>query len=157
MPSPTICFYIGFLFVVSAILTDIRVKLPFNMSSTEKGTPWCPALLAFVEDAGAIEGQGGVDYRRNVMKRYEASPLFRRMILILTWAWGLGFIIVATVSTVLIMVLSENIGFGVGWGLPWAWSAFLSVLTVIFVRKSLDKERAEWRAKGGASGQDSVA
>jgi hypothetical protein len=157
MPSPTICFYIGFLFVVSAILTDIRVKLPFNMSSTEKGTPWCPALLAFVEDAGAIEGQGGVDYRRNVMKRYEANPLFRHMILILTWAWGLGFIIVATVSTVFIMVLSENIGCGVGWGLPWAWSGFLSVLTVIFVRKSLDKERAEWRAKGGASGQDSVA
>jgi hypothetical protein len=55
MPSPTICFYIGFLFVVSAILTHIRVKLPFNMSSTEKGTPQRPALLAFVGDAGAIE------------------------------------------------------------------------------------------------------
>jgi hypothetical protein len=55
MPSPTICFYIGFLFVVSAILTHIRVKLLFNMSSTEKGTPQRPALLAFVEDAGAIE------------------------------------------------------------------------------------------------------
>jgi hypothetical protein len=127
------------------------------MSSTENGTPWRPALLAFVEDAGAIEGQGGVDYRRNVMRRYEVSLPFRRMLLVLTWAWGLGFIIVAILSTVLIMVLSEDIGFGVGWGLPWAWSAVSSVFTVIFVRKSLDKERAEWRAKGGASGQDSVA
>jgi len=157
MPSPTICFYVGFLFVVSAILTHIRVKLPSNMSSTEKGTPWHPALLAFVEDAGAIEGQGGVDYRRNVMKRYEVSLLFRRMVVILTWTWGLGFIIAAIVSAVLIIVLSEDIGFDVGWGLPWAWSAFSSVLTVIFVRKSLDKQRAEWRAKGGASRQDSVA
>ena len=107
MPSPTIYFYTGFLFVISAILTHLRVKLPSNRSSTEEGTRWRPASLAFVEDAGAIEGQGGVDYRRNVIKRYEVSPLFRRMILVLTWAWGLGFIIAAIVSTVLIMALSE--------------------------------------------------
>jgi len=155
MPSPTICFYLGFLFIGSAILTQMRKKLPFNMSSTAKGTTWRPALLAFVEDAGAIEGQGGVEYRKQVMKRYEVSPLFRRMILLLTWGWGIGFIILAIISTVLIMELSEDIGFGVGWGLPWAGSAVLSIFTVIFVKWSLKKEYAEWRSKEAHSAGES--
>jgi hypothetical protein len=113
-------------------------------------------LLAFVEDTGAIDGQGGVEYRRNFLKRYELSSLFGRMILILTWAWGLGFIIVTIVSRVLIMLLGEILdlvlaGFAMG-----LFSGLLN-LEVIFVRKPLDKERAEWRAEGwGASGQDSV-
>ncbi|PQE26348.1 metal ion binding protein [Rutstroemia sp. NJR-2017a BBW] len=90
MCSPTICYWFGFVFVASAILTHMKRPLPFNMSSTEKGKPWRPALLAIIEDAGGIEGQGGVVYRSNVMKRYEVSPIFRRMLLILTWFWGVG-------------------------------------------------------------------
>lgn len=156
MPSPTICFYLGFLFIRSAILTQMHWRLPFNMSSTDKGMPWRPALLAFVEDAGAIEGQGGVEYRKQVMRRYEISPCFRRMILLLSWGWGMGFIILAIVSTILIMELSEDIGFGVGWGLPWAGSAVLSVLTLLFVKSSLKWEKAEWRSKEANSAGASI-
>jgi hypothetical protein len=149
MPSPTICFYLGFLFCGSAIATQMAWKIPFNMSSTEKGSTWRPAMLAFVEDAGAIEGQGGVAYRAAVMKRYETSPRFRRMMLLLSWGWGIGLICVAIVATVLIMELSEDIGFGVGWGLPWAFSAAYVFCTVIFVKVQLRKEKEEWVAKGG--------
>jgi hypothetical protein len=147
MPSPTICFYMGFLFCGSAILTQLRWRLPFNMSSTEKGSLWRPALLAFIEDAGCIEGQGGVKFRANVMKRYEVSPLFRRMILILSWFWGLGFLCIAIVATVLIMILKQDIGFGVGWGLPWVWALFWSLITVAIVKRLLKKERAWWNNK----------
>lgn len=129
----------------------IAQALPFNMSSTEKGMQWRPAMFAFVEDAGAIEGQGGVENRRQAMKRYEVSPRFRRMMLILTWSWGIGLLVIAIVSTVLIMVLTENVGFGIGWGLPWAWSAGLAMMTVIFVKKSTREEKAEWRAKEAVS------
>lgn len=153
MPSPTICYYLGFLFCSTAIATQLRWKIPFNMSSTEKGSTWRPAMLAFVEDAGAIEGQGGVDYRAAVMKRYEVSPRFRRMLFLLSWAWGVGLICIAIVSTVLIAVLSEDIGFGVGWGLPWAFSAVWVIFTAIFLKAQLRKERAEWIAKGGIVNQ----
>lgn len=156
MPSPTICFYFGFLFCISAIMTQMRKKLPFNMSSTEKGSTWKPALLAFIEDAGAIEGQGEVQYRRNVMKRYDASPLFRRMILVLTWAWGIGFLIIASVSTILIMLLSEDVGFGVGWGLPWLGAFVFSIFTVFYVRSSLKLERADWSEKENHRTQPSL-
>lgn len=153
MPSPTICYYFGFLFCGTAIATQMHWKIPFNMSSTEKGSTWRPALLAFAEDAGAIEGQGGVDYRAAMMKRYEVSQRFRRMLLLLSWAWGVGLICVAIISTVLIAKLSENIGFGVGWGLPWAFSAVWVVFTIIFVKDQLRKERVEWVAKGGIISQ----
>lgn len=151
MPSPTICFYMGFLFCGSALLTQLRKPLPFNMSSSDKGTPWKPALLAFVEDAGAIEGLGGVEYRVKVLKRYEMSPRFRHMILTLTWCWGIGSITIAIVATVLIMELNEDVGFGVGWGLPWAWSTFWAFITVAYVKYQLRTEKAEWRVKEASS------
>ncbi len=44
MPSPTLCYWFGIVFVGSAILTQMGKPLPFNMSSTPKGTPWRPAL-----------------------------------------------------------------------------------------------------------------
>jgi len=140
MPSPTICFYLGFLFCGSAILTQLGVKLPFNMSSTPKGTPWRPALVAFIEDAGSIEGRGGQQYRENVLKRYEASPIFRHMVLVLTWFWGIGLLTVATIATALIMTLSLDKGFGVGWGLPWVWAAVWIFLTMAYVKKELRRE-----------------
>lgn len=157
MPSPTICFYFGFLLCGTAVLTQMRKTLPFDMSSTPKGSLWRPALLAFVEDGGGIEGQGGVQYRAAVMRRYAVSPRFRRMILLLSWIWGLGLIFIAIVSTILIMLLEENIGFGVGWGLPWAFSAVYSIMTVAVVKSQLNKEKEEWAAKEGASADRSLA
>jgi len=122
------------------------------MSSTPKGSLWRPALVAFVEDAAAIEGQGGVSYRSNFMKRYEVSPRFRRMMLMVTWAWGLGLIGIAIVATVLIAVLNEDVGFGVGWGLPYAFAACWTVITTRWVKSQLRKEVAEWRTKESVEG-----
>lgn len=116
------------------------------MSSTPKGSLWRPALLAIIEDSGSIEGRGEVAFRQAVMMRYEASSLFRRMILRLTWMWGFGFIGIAIVSTALIMVLQENVAFGIGWGLPYVAAAIYSVATVIFVKRSLREERQVWRS-----------
>jgi hypothetical protein len=153
MCSPTICYWFGFVFVASAILTHMKRPLPFNMSSTEKGKPWRPALLAIIEDAGGIEGQGGVVYRSNVMKRYEVSPIFRRMVLILTWFWGVGLICIAIVSTVLIMCLPVNIGFGVGWGLPYVFGFVWVLITMTFVKMELRKEKRHWETKSAGLGQ----
>ena len=140
------------MFVGSAILTQRGKKLPFNMSSTPKGTTWRPALLALIEDAGGVEASGGVVYRANVIKRYEVSPVFRRMILYLTWAWGVGLLGVAITSTVLIACLNEDIGFGLGWGLPYGVSTVLVFLTMAFVKSQLRKEKALWLTKRTASG-----
>jgi hypothetical protein len=147
MPSPTLTFYFGFLFIISAILTQMKARLPFNMSSTEKGSLWRPALYAFMEDACAIEAQGGLSYRHQLRARYDASPLFRRMLLRLSWMWGIGLIAAAIATTVLVMVLPEIEAFGVGWGVPWAMYMLLGAGTIFLCHHDLNKERAEWRLK----------
>jgi|SRR4051812_5151319 hypothetical protein len=67
-------------------------------------------MLAFEEDGGGIEAQG-VTYRQTVIKRHDVGPRFRRMILLLSWIWGLGLILIAVISTILIMLLQADIGF----------------------------------------------
>lgn len=125
------------------------------MSSTPKGALWRPALLAMLEDTGAIEARGELAHRAAVMKRYESSPLFRSMLLKLTWILGFALFAVAIVATILISVLEESVAFGVGWGVPWISIAILSLFSVWFVKKSLKEERAMWN-KGPLSGSNTT-
>lgn len=69
------------------------------------------------------------------------------MILLLSWGWGLGLLTVATIATIIIMLVETDVGFGVGWGLPYFFSAGYVFYTVIFVKSQLRKERAEWGTK----------
>jgi len=55
MTSATASYYLGFLCIFSSIMTSFRRPLPFNMSSTSKGSPWRPAIYSIVEDFIANE------------------------------------------------------------------------------------------------------
>lgn len=145
MPSSTLSFYFGFLFILTAILTQRKARLPFNMSSVPKGSIWRPAIYAFMEDACAIEARGGLRYRQQIMARYEQSPVFRRMLLRLSYMWGTGLIIAATVTTALVMTLREVEAFGVGWGVPWAMYIVLGACTFLLCSHDLKLERRLWR------------
>lgn len=145
MPSPTICFYLGILFLASAILTQLKWKLPFSMSSTPKGDPWRPAIYAFIEDCGSIEMRGEKVYREKLNARYEASPMFRKMIMQLSWFWGMGLVGIASVSTALIFVIEDDVAFGLGWGVPYVFMIVWGILTYWFVKRSLKREKAVWR------------
>ncbi len=152
MVPASICYYTGFLFLITALLTQKGYRLPFNMSSTPKGALWRPALLAMLEDTGSIEARCEVAHREAVMRRYESSPLFRNMLLRLTWLWGFGLLAIAVVSTVLIAVLKESIAFGVGWGLPYVWVALFGAWTMMFVKRCLLEERTAWSRGSPDSG-----
>lgn len=147
MTSATASYYLGFLCLFSSIMTSLHRPLPFNMSSTPKGSPWRPAIYAIVEDFIANEMRGGKAFRASMARRYETSSMFRRMIAILSWGWGVGFLTVAITTTVLVMLLPERVAFGVGWGLPYVCSAIMGLITVVFVKWSLRRERELWRSK----------
>jgi hypothetical protein len=49
------------------------------------------------------------------------------MLLRLTWSWGISLLIVAMVTTILIVALEERIAFGVGWGVPYLWSTLFGL------------------------------
>ena len=108
MTSATASYYLGFLFLFSSVMTSLRYPLPFNMSSTPKGSPWRPAMYAFVEDFIANEMRGEKAFRTQMTRRYETSSMFRRMIATLSWCWGVGFLTVAITTTVLVMLLPET-------------------------------------------------
>ncbi|KUJ16684.1 uncharacterized protein LY89DRAFT_645551 [Mollisia scopiformis] len=149
LPSAIICYYLGILFLLTSTLTHYQVPIPFEMSSTPKGAPFRPALLAILEDSGAIEYRGEVPARLAVLRRYEASPLFRRMIQRLSWFWGVGFLVIAIITTILIFSLEEEVAFGVGWGVPYVWATIYAIGTIIFVKASLREERRVWRSNLG--------
>jgi hypothetical protein len=71
------------------------------------------------------------------MKRYEASPPFRRMLLRLTWFWGTSFMIIAIVTTILIVALEERIAFGV-----------VSAVSLAYVVRALDCTICEEKLDG---------
>ena len=149
LPSAIICYYLGILFLVTSTLTHFRVALPFDMSSTPRGAPFRPALLAIIEDSASIEARGELTARLAVMKRYESSPLFRKMIERLSWFWGVGCIVIAIITTILIFSLEEKVAFGVGWGLPYILVTIFVLVSTVFVKASLKEERRVWRANLG--------
>jgi hypothetical protein len=61
MPSPTMCFDLGFLFAGSRMSTQIRLRVPYRRPRVRHGVP---ALLAIEEYSGTIEDQGGVEDRK---------------------------------------------------------------------------------------------
>lgn len=98
-----------------------------------------------MEDACCIEAQGGLKYRYQLRARYEQSPLFRRMLLRLSWMWGIGMLIAAIVTTTLVMVLDEIVVFGVGWGVPWAMHILCGVGTFVICSHDLKLEKRTWK------------
>ncbi len=73
----------------------------------------------------------------------------------MSWCWGIGFLVTATAATVLIIVLPETVGFGVGWVTPFVCAAVMAAVTVVYVKRSLKEERAAW-SKGQSSGSSTL-
>jgi len=61
--------------------------------------------------------------------------------------WGLGALSAATVTTVLLWTIPEQIGYWIGWSLPPMWAGLWTVLTIRYVRSCLIEERKTWRAE----------
>jgi len=99
-------------------------------------------------------------FRTQMNRRYETSSMFRRMIVTLSWCWGVGCLIVAITTTVLVILLPETVVFGIGWGVPYLCFALMAMITVLFVKWSLRRERLFWRGKvqdGSSSFERSVS
>jgi len=71
------------------------------------------------------------------------------MIQRLSWFWGMGFLIIAIITTILIFSLEEDVAFGVGWGVPYVWATIYVLGTIVFVKASLREERRLWRSNLG--------
>ena len=115
MPQAIILYLAGGLLTITAIMTSFGWRLPIRMSSTARGSLCKPGVFVVVEDIVAVDGGGGEGFRRALQARYEASQTFRRMLTQLNWVWGVGSVLVAVATTVVVYVVDDlNVVFAIG-------------------------------------------
>jgi hypothetical protein len=106
------------------IFYQFRMPMPFRLSSLPAGHIAHPGIFTIIEDIIAVDGGGGVKFRAELVARYDASPLFRRMLHRLDGFWGFGAFICGGVVTALLWILPDTVGYGIG-ALLDSWLAFL--------------------------------
>jgi hypothetical protein len=153
------------LFITS--LFPHTIRMPVRISSIPHRQPLPPLGYVFVEDIIAVDGGGGSTFRQGWRARYEASLPVRRLVRHLSLLWGItGVLIGAALIAAALIVPSVDVGYGVGYGIPWLWGLTLAVFTWGWARKEFVKEGREWKVqvpkehplpmKGGSSARNSM-
>jgi hypothetical protein len=156
MLTSTMLFVMGTQLILTFFLYHARVKVPFRLSSLPAGHIAHPAVFTIIEDIVAVDGGGGVEYREALIARYDASPRFRRMLNRLDGFWGIGALSTATLITVLLWTIPEQIGYWIGWSVPFLWAGLWAFFTIRYVQSCLIEEMNAWRVEGMRDSRNSV-
>ncbi|KAK1774249.1 hypothetical protein QBC45DRAFT_46053 [Copromyces sp. CBS 386.78] len=146
MPVPLFFIQMGLQLLWAGWANKKHKKAPCRISSVPKGGRVPPLVFTIVEDIVAVDGAGGKEYRRAINARYEVSKRFREMIARQNWFWGVGALVDGVATMIIIWTVPQEIAYGVAWASPLIFSAIWTVITVIWVRRDLRREKAEWRA-----------
>ncbi|KAJ5035157.1 uncharacterized protein L3040_008415 [Drepanopeziza brunnea f. sp. 'multigermtubi'] len=149
MPGPAILFCIAGPVFLMSIYDHFGWRAPFRISSTPKGELVHPGIFYIVEDIVAVNSGGGRPFREGMDARYRASPIFRKLIRDLSWFWSIPGLIMASASTVVVVInqVPEEVSYGIGWGVPFLWAIIWAVITVPWVRKVMARERSSWETE----------
>ena len=116
MPGPGILLSLGgwLLFITSLSLAGR--KAPFRISSTGKGEAVRPGVYYLVEDIVAVNAGGGRPYREGWAARYDASPVFRKMILDQSLFWSIPAVVLGSALTIIICLhqVPHPVAYGLG-------------------------------------------
>lgn len=116
MPGPALLLTIGICLATITLYHSAGWKAPFRISSTPKGQKVHPGVYYIVEDVIAVNAGGGLPFREGFAARYEASPIFRKMIRDQSLFWSIGSICMGTALTVIVCVhtIKKEVVYGVG-------------------------------------------
>ncbi|MCJ1298944.1 hypothetical protein MMC08_001735 [Hypocenomyce scalaris] len=150
MPAPTFILFFGIVLLTFYTYCHLGFKTPFRISSLPRGVPMRPLIYTILEDVIAVDTKRGREYREALNARYEASPMFRRMLHRLNLFWGLPAALLGAGVVVVVWIrdVPETIAYGIGWGAPPLWVGLWVVLTVLWVQIDLRREKAEWGKTG---------
>lgn len=147
IPVSLFFIQIGLQLVWSGWMNATRRPAPFKISSVAKGARVPPLVLTLVEDIVGVDGAGGREYRNALVARYEASSRFRKMIAQQNWFWAAGALFDGIGTMVVVWTVPEKVAYGVGWGSPLIFVLIWATISVHWVRLSLRREKALWRAE----------
>lgn len=125
MPHSTVLLLVGSQLVTTHFMTLFSVRLPFRVSSLPRGAIARPSVYTIIEDIVGVDGGGRLDFRERLNERYEASPVFRRMLFRLNAAWGFGAVTLAGTLMGVVWIVPGTVAFGIGGSsfFSVAWSA----------------------------------
>ncbi|OQU98802.1 hypothetical protein CLAIMM_04531 [Cladophialophora immunda] len=145
LPMPVGMINLGLIFILNGIAAQRRWRLMhFRLSSHVRNTVCPPLTFVFMEDVCAVDGKGGKRYRKAAMARYNASPRFRALLLQMLWFWSISATVVGAGLIAVIWVVSDDVAYGIGWGVPSVWALVWTWLTIVFVQRALRIEKATW-------------
>lgn len=137
---------LGVIFIVNGVAVERRWRLRyFRMSSHVKGAFTPPITYAIVEDIVAVDGGGGQTYRMALMTRYNASPVFRKLLRHMTWFWGVPSLTVGVALMALVFTMRREVAYGLGWGVPAIWAGIWSLMTILWVKRVMREEERGWK------------
>ncbi|KAI1815197.1 hypothetical protein GGS20DRAFT_544799 [Poronia punctata] len=147
VPVPIFFIGAGTLCIVTGAMSAMGMRTPCKVSSIPKGELQPPYVLTAVEDVVGVDGGGARPYRAKILERYKASKRFRHLIAGLNWFWGIGAVVNGVGALVAIWVIpSEVVAYGVGWAEPFVFFVIWTIVTVIWTRRSVHKEKKLWAA-----------
>lgn len=116
MPGPAILYTIAGPVFIMNVYHHFGWKAPFRISSTPKGSPVLPGVFYIVEDIVAVNAMGGRPFREGMAARYNASPIFRKMMRDQSWFWSIGGLVMAGACTAVVVInpVPEPVAYGIG-------------------------------------------
>jgi hypothetical protein len=141
LPAAVLMYLVASLTLLSLALNRLELKLPFRFGSLNAGNVLRPAVYYIVEDIVAVDGGGGVEFRKAFVTRYDSSPTFRRMIWEVSVVWMLYFYVFAVLFTALVFTLPKAAVYAVGWAGPFPLAGLMAIWTIFYVKSELRKER----------------
>jgi hypothetical protein len=141
LPASVLMYLVATLTLLSLVLNRLEWKLPFRFGSLDAGNVLRPAVFYIVEDVVAVDGGGGIQYRKAFIARYDNSAIFRRMIWDLSVVWMMYFYVLATLFTVLVFTLPKAAVYAIGWTGPFPLAGLMAIWTIFHVKVELRKER----------------
>ena len=141
LPLSALLAYVCLELVLAQVLMAAGMRAPFRFSSLAKGEPQRPGTFIIIEDVVAVDGKQGRAWRQAWIARYEASPALRSHLRRMDLLWGItGLCVVAAVLGCTFGVDNHDVGYAVGWGLPWVWAGLMTVLTIQMSKSMLRRE-----------------
>ncbi|KAF7966735.1 hypothetical protein HWV62_37259 [Athelia sp. TMB] len=144
MPHSTVLLLVGSQLIATHFMTLFSLRIPFRISSLPRGSIARPSIYTIIEDIVGVDGGGRLDFRERLNARYEASPVFRRMLFRLNAFWGFGGVGLAAILVAIVWTVPGTVAFGIGWITPIIWACIWAFLTIRYVKASLVEEYATW-------------
>jgi len=125
-------------------LARFNVAQPCRISSVPKGEPFRPGVYYVIEDLTAVDGGGGVEFREELLERWNASLPFQSLVYNIGWILGTSGFFMVLVELALMMTTPIDIFFGLSWIILWAWAGLGAYYCIKYTKSRLEAEKLWW-------------